>query len=118
MFVKEEIRMPSYDSFRDDNNKSSVQINFTINYIMKLKPAYKIVELRQSSNAYLSGLRVGDVLININGKQAYDYKLPEINRIFHGKTGKPIRLRIERNGVNMLFKFKLDDAFKKNEPSN
>ena len=61
---------------------------------------------------------ITDVLININGKQAYDFKLPEINRILHGKTGKPIRLRIERNGQNMLFKFRLDDAFKINEPSN
>ena len=104
--------MPSYDNFGDNRNDNSVQINFTINYIMKLKPAYKIVELRESSNAYQSGLRVGDVLININGKQAYDFKLSEINRIFHGKTGKPIRLRIERNGQNMLFKFRLDDAFK------
>jgi C-terminal processing protease CtpA/Prc len=85
---------------------------------MKLKPAYKIVELRKSSNAYISGLRIGDILININGKQAYDFKLPEINRMLHGKTGKPIRLRIERDGQNMLFRFKLDDAFKKNEPSN
>ncbi|WP_224529128.1 retropepsin-like aspartic protease [Winogradskyella alexanderae] len=118
MFVKEEIRIPSYDNYGDDNNKSSVQINFTINYIMKLKPAYKIVELRKSSNAYLAGIRVGDILININGKHAYDFKLPEINKIFHGKTGKTIRLRIERNGESMLFKFKLDDAFKKNEPSN
>ena len=118
VFVNEEIRMPSYDNFGDNRNDNSVQINFTINYIMKLKPAYKIVELRESSNAYQSGLRVGDVLININSKQAYDFKLPEINRILHGKTGKPIRLRIERNGQNMLFKFRLDYAFKINEPSN
>ncbi|WP_411893590.1 aspartyl protease family protein [Winogradskyella sp. A2] len=118
MFVKEQIRIPSYDKYSDNNNNNSVQINFTINYIMKLKPAYKIVELRKSSNAYLSGLREGDILISINSKQAYDFKLPEINRLLHGKTGKPIRLRIERDGQNMLFKFKLDDAFKKNEPSN
>ena len=117
MFVKEQIRIPSYDNYSDNNNNNSVQINFTINYIMKLKPAYKIVELRKSSNAYLSGLREGDILISINSKQAYDFKLPEINRLLHGKTGKPIRLRIERDGQNMLFKFKLDDAFKKNEPS-
>jgi len=112
MFIKEEIRMPFYDNYSNNNN-NSVQINFSINYIMKLKPAYKIVELRKSSNAYLSGLRVGDILININGKHAYDYKLPEINRIFHGKTGKQIRLRVERDGKSMSFRFKLDDAFKK-----
>ena len=55
---------------------------------MVLKPIYKIVELRESSNAFAAGLREEDIIIRINGKEVYDYKLPEINRIFHGKTGK------------------------------
>ena len=54
---------------------------------MVLKPIYKIVELRESSNAFAAGLREEDI-ISINGKEVYDYKLPDINRIFHGKTGK------------------------------
>lgn len=117
MFVKERIRIPSNNKL-NQNNQNAVQIDFSINYRMVLKPIYNIVELRQSSNAYASGLRVGDILISVNSKEVYDFKLPEINEIFHGKTGKSIRLKIERNGEIMVFKFKLDNAFKKNEPSN
>jgi hypothetical protein len=118
MFVKEEIKVPVFNYFNSKTSRDAVQINFSINYNMSLKPRYKIVEVRPSSNAYKSGLIVGDILININGKQAYDFKFEEINEILHGKTGKGIRLNIERKGEVMLFKFKLDDAFKKNEPSN
>lgn len=116
MFVRERIRIPSNDSF-NKNNLSAVQIDFSINHRMVLKPIYKIVELRPSSNAYASGLRVGDIVISVNNKEVYDYKLPEINKIFHGKTGKNVRLKIQRNGEIITFKFKLDNAFKKNEPS-
>jgi len=119
-FVKEEIRMPSQFHGNSVNNSvdNSVHVEYRINHRILLKPVYKIVELRESSNAYGSGLRKEDILININGKPVYDYDLTEINKILYGKTGKTIRLKIERKGVNMVFKFKLDDAFKKNEPSN
>ena len=120
MFVKEEIDVPilgSYNS-KTSGDADAVQINLSINYNMSLKPTYKIVEVRLSSNAYVAGLRVGDILIDINAKQAYNFKLAEINKILHGKTGKGVRLKIEREGEIMVFKFKLDNALKKNEPSN
>ncbi|WP_296380724.1 aspartyl protease family protein [Winogradskyella sp.] len=118
-FVKEQIRVPNKGNYnRNNNNSQAVQIDFSINYIMSLQPAYKIVEIRPSSNAYAVGLKKGDVLININGKPVHDYELAGINKILHGKTGKSIRLKIERKGVELFFKFKLDDAFKINEPSN
>ncbi len=118
MFVKEQIRIPSSNNNGTKNKDNAIHIDYSINYILALKPTYKIVEVRKSSNAYISGLREGDILISINGKPAYNFKLPHINKFFHGKTGKTIRLKIERNGESMLFRFKLDDAFKKNEPSN
>lgn len=116
MFVREEISLPSLN-YNEKNR--SLRINRVINYITTIRPAYEIVEIRESSNAYAVGLRKGDVLIRVNNKYAYEYKLPEINDLFHGKTGKSIRLLIERQGAEMLFKFRLDNAFKKNEsPTN
>lgn len=124
MYVKERINIPSapsngYSSRNtNDNSRQAVKIDFSINYTMKLKPAYKIIEIRESSNAYAAGLRLGDILISVNGKPAYNFRLPQINAFFHGKTGSKLRLKVERNGVELVFKFKLDDAFKINEPSN
>ncbi|WP_179343895.1 retropepsin-like aspartic protease [Winogradskyella ursingii] len=118
MFVKERIRASSLDSYGNKTEGTTVQINESLNYMMSVKPAYKIVEIRSSSNAYKSGLMVGDVLINVNGKPAYNFKLPELNKVFHDKTGKTIKLKINRNGVDMLFKFKLDNALKRSEPLN
>ena len=112
-FVKEEIEVPFSSAYNSKDSRDAVKINLSINYIMSLKPSYKIVEVRLSSNAYSVGLRVDDILIDINGKPAYNFKLAEINKLLHGKTGKSIRLKIERQGEIMGFKFKLDDAFKK-----
>ncbi|WP_400076990.1 aspartyl protease family protein [Winogradskyella sp. R77965] len=120
MFVEEAIRVPTTISKNSVNNVSnnSVHVNYYINHRIKVKPIYKIVEIRKSSNAYISGLRVEDIVISINGKPTYEYSFSEINEILHDKTGKSLRLKIERRGVNMTFKFKLDDIFKKNELSN
>ncbi|OZV69150.1 aspartyl protease family protein [Winogradskyella aurantia] len=115
MFVKEEIKIIRHVG-RNDNN--ALQINPRVNYMTSIKPIYKIVEIRESSNAFKVGLRTGDVLLAVNNKKAYEYELSEINEIFHDKLGKIVRLRIERNGVEMYFKFELDDVFKQIEPSN
>jgi len=119
MFVKEEIEVPfSRSTYNSKETRNAVKINLSINYIMSLKPNYKIVEVRLSSNAYATGLRVDDILIDINREPAYNFKLAEINELLHAETGKGIRLKIERQGEIIEFKFKLDDAFKRNEPSN
>ncbi|WP_422107475.1 aspartyl protease family protein [Winogradskyella sp.] len=118
-FVREKIRLPSSSKYSNySGTNSAVQIDLSVDYRIALKPIYEIVELRESSNAFAAGLRVGDILISVNGKEVYDYKLPEVNAVFHGRTGKNIKLKVERNGETMTFKFKLDTAFTKNEPSN
>lgn len=118
MFVKEQIKVPKTDGYSLNDQMNSVKIDLSFNHRMLLKPMYSIVELRKSSNAYASGLRVGDILLSINGKEVYDLKLNEINEILHGKTGRPIKLKIERYGETKTYRFKLDNAFKKNEPSD
>lgn len=118
MFVNERIKVPSTDGYNETHNPNAIKIDVSISHRMILKPMYRIVELRRSSNAYASGLRVGDILLGINGKEVFNMKLSQINEILFGKTGKPIRLKVERYGEVKIFKFKLDDALKRNEPSN
>ena len=90
MFVKEQVKMPtrSFNNSEKNTTNNSVQIDFLIGHRILVKPVYKIVEIRKSSNAYISGLRKGDILISINGKPSYNQELSKINEILYGKTGK------------------------------
>jgi len=81
-----------------------------------LKPAFDIVEIRKGSNADLAGLKIGDELLSINGNEAHSMKLQEITHILHGKTGEILRLRIYREGIEKLVKFRLDNVFQKKDP--
>jgi len=81
--------------------KSDSEIEFT------LEPQYGIVEIRPSSPAEKAGLQIGDLLIDINGKKAYRFKLSEINRILSSGEGKRIRFRIMRNGIEKVIAFEL-----------
>jgi len=81
--------------------KSESKIEFT------LEPQYGIVEIRPNSPAEKAGLQIGDLLIDINGKKAYQFKLSEINSILSSKEGKRIRFRIMRNGIEKVITFEL-----------
>ncbi|APY07836.1 hypothetical protein BWZ20_05780 [Winogradskyella sp. J14-2] len=118
MFVNERVELPSTDGYSDTYNPNVVKIDVSISHRMLLKPMYRIVELRQSSNAYASGLRVGDIVLGINGKEVYNMKLNQINEILFGETGKLVRLKVERYGAVKNYRFKLDNALKRNKPSN
>ncbi|NRB59997.1 MAG: aspartyl protease family protein [Winogradskyella sp.] len=115
-FIREKVKVPSKDNF-SQSDMNAVRINMSIDYRVVLKPIYEVVELRETSNAYASGLRIGDIIIAVNGHEVYEYKLPEVNSFFHGNPGKVVRLKIERYGKTMTIKFKLDDVFKITKPS-
>lgn len=93
----------------DEDQQSTVQIVYS--YVYAFKPAYKIAELRKDSPAYEAGLKTGDVLLKINGKPAYKYKLQEIIHLFSGKPGKKFELLIERAGIEMKYSFTLKEMF-------
>jgi hypothetical protein len=81
--------------------KSESEIEFT------LEPQYGIVEIRPNSPAEKAGLQIGDLLIDINGKKAYRFKLSEIISILSSHEGKRIRFRIMRNGAERVITFEL-----------
>jgi len=116
--IKEAVKISALERHGRGSNYNSVQLDRVTNYAIAAKPVYIIADVRESSNAYAAGVRVGDILVFLNGKSAHNYELPEITRLLHGKTGKTIKLKIKRNNVKYAFKFKLDNAFKKNEFSN
>jgi C-terminal processing protease CtpA/Prc len=93
-------------------------INLSTTYRFSLKPAYRIVVLRKNSPAERAGLLVNDVIISINNKETHNLKLQEVNQYFTAANGNIIRLKIDRDGRFMSFKFRLEDVFKRKTPQN
>ena len=94
----------------DDNNTASGgSIVFRTKYNYSVKPAFTVVELRSDSPAEKAGIEIGDVILTINSKDTSNYSLQEITQFFYEKSGKTIRLKIDRNGRRMNFQFQLED---------
>jgi len=87
--------------------KNSSAVEIVYNYVYAFKKSYQIVEIRRDSPAHKAGLLIGDTMLQINGKPAYNYKLPEIIHMFSHKEGKQIKLLIDRDGSIIPFKFRL-----------
>lgn len=61
----------------------------------------------ENSPAYDCGLRVNDEILTVNRIPIAFYSLSTLNRIFRKRVGKKIRLKISRDGVKMIKKFRL-----------
>ncbi|WP_298895822.1 aspartyl protease family protein [uncultured Psychroserpens sp.] len=94
-------------------NRDKVNIDIVRSYQFKLKPAFTIVDIRKGSPAERAGLKIDDVVLSINGKEAHLLKLQQVIGYFRERPGKSVRLKIERNKEIMNFDFKLEDVFKK-----
>lgn len=93
----------------NDGGKPIVQILYELVY--DFKPVYEITYVRKGSPAAITGLKPKDVILQINGKKAYNYKLSDIIHLFSQEEGKLIKLLIERNGIKMLYSFRLKNMF-------
>lgn len=73
----------------------------------KLKPLYRIANVRTNSPADFAGLQKEDVLVSINKKPAYLYSLQQINALLKSKEGKKVKMEVERNGQIIATEFVL-----------
>ena len=74
-------------------------------------PEIVISAIRAGSPAEEVGLRKGDVVLEVNGKQVHQYKLQEIIKMINAKKGKRVKLLIERYNRDLLFSFVLKELF-------
>ncbi len=97
----------SFNSFRQDNNTNAVEIVLSQSFEFKLMPAIEIAEVRKDSPADVAGLKQGDMVLRVNGKDTHRYNLQEVTAFFQEKEGKRIRMLVERNGKELVFEFRL-----------
>lgn len=91
-----------------ERNNNLYEDLFEIKYEYELKRLFSVYYVRPDSPAEKVGLKVKDIILEINGKPAYNYSLEEITAFFYGKQNEIIRLKVERNGLVLYFEFRLD----------
>jgi hypothetical protein len=70
---------------------------------------YQISHVYTGSPAEKAGIRKDDFIHSINGTEADELSLNEIYKLFQGRTGKKIRITVDRVGLRTKFSFKLED---------
>ena len=91
-----------------NKNGTSTAVEIVYDYVYAFKQSYQISVIRKDSPAYRAGLLLGDVILQINGKPAYSYKLQEITHMFSAKENKRIKLLIDRDGEVLPYSFRLE----------
>ncbi len=107
MLVSE--KRPVFTSSNTNNQSENSITQMIYTYSLAYKPSFQISFIRENSTAKKAGLRVGDIMLEINGKTAYNYSLEEIIFLLSGKENKRIRLKVDRDGRHLDYAFLLKD---------
>jgi hypothetical protein len=107
-WVKETIQ--STETYKNVNAKEFITNNLgnSYNYKFELKPVFEILTIRKNSPAERIGLKPKDKLVSLNGKKAQNYTIQKITDLFQEEDGKTITIEVDREGVILKFKFKLE----------
>lgn len=97
-----------------ENNNSAITIKavFATNKKTIVVSAYSVSQVRPNSPAERIGLKKGDKLLAINGKDTSNYSLQELTNFFFDKEGTKLRLLVERIGIKINMLLTLESPIK------
>ena len=78
---------------------------------LELRPVIEIFQVRPNSPAHIAGVRKGDVLKRVNGKDVSKLKLHEVIQSIQKKPGQKLRLTVHRGDHAHTFEFRLKELF-------
>lgn len=110
--VKEEKQavVNANDAYQNESlTRNSISVTTEVHFT--LAPKYVIVDVRDGSPAALAGIEEGDIVISINGKPSYQYKLFELIDLFSSEEGRRLTMEVKRNGKLNKMKFYLKSLF-------
>lgn len=100
----------SYGTSNEGGGGTTISLTKSYKYV--LAPSFEVVELRKDSPAHKAGLKLGDIVLRINNREAHLYTIQEITQLFYGEEGKRIRMIVDRDGIQMKFSFILENLLK------
>lgn len=100
----------------DEKSFGNVQLLLENRTRLALVPEIIVSGIRADSPAAQAGLKEGDVILAVNGKQVHNFKLQEILHMLNQREGKKVRVQIQRYNRDFLFSFVLKDIFETKKP--
>lgn len=102
----EELKKSVNSQNQFNNSGQRVSTNIKVNF--ELKPIYYVMSVRKDSPAAQQGIKSGDRILKVEGKECQNMTLDQINSLFKMQDGKSIDLELERSGqpyrVNLVLK--------------
>jgi len=76
-------------------------------HVLKIDGQFVVGEVDEGSPADDAGMRKGDVIVEISGRPALDYRLADLRRLLRSTADLPVSLRVRRNQTVIPFSFRL-----------
>lgn len=84
-----------YTKLKEDQDSELIGIGVTI---LRHRDGVYIQSAVQGTPAERAGLRYGDRIVEVDGKDARDWSSEEVSKNVRGERGLPVRVRVERAG--------------------
>jgi len=78
-----------------------------VTQIIPFVPQVEVWHIWENSPAAVAGVKIGDLIIEINGQKAFQYGIDEIKGIFETPTRRPLNIIIQRDGKEITFEIEM-----------